>query len=114
MDQLLFTPAALLDFLIQIEELKDKDINVAEGLDGSLQITIGDSAYEISNDNVEEILVEEEIVDKVDDINMDAYEELSESGEVSLDEPIQSGIIKEALKTLLVGGMVRLTGKLLK
>ena len=37
---------------------------------------------------------------------------MSDSGEVEL-EPINSGIIKQFAKTLLVGGLVRLTSKIL-
>lgn len=42
---ILFTPSALLDFLIQIDELKDKVVSVTETADGDLQVEIGDSAY---------------------------------------------------------------------
>ena len=53
---------------------------------------------------------------KVEDANLDAYQNLSDSGEVELlqDEEIEGGVIKEFAKTLLVGGLVRLTSKLLR
>ena len=48
-NETLFTPAALLDFLRQVDELADKDISVDDtGL--ALNITIGDSSYSIDLD----------------------------------------------------------------
>lgn len=115
MSEILFTPAAVLDLLTQIEELNQYNIGVAETLDGKIQVTVGDSNYIISDNNVEDIAVDDSLVDQIDDTNLAAYEELSNSGEVDLNmEPVQSGVIKEFAKTLLVGGLVRLTGKLLR
>ena len=45
--QLMFTPASVVDLLLQIDELKDKTIIIAETPDGQLQLTIGDSIYMI-------------------------------------------------------------------
>ena len=113
-NEILFTPAALLDFLSQIEELADKDIIVNE--DGSsITVTIGNSTYEINKADAEPVEVEPEVVDEVAEINETTYEELDdvEYSELGEDEVVEGGIIKEALKTLAVGGLVRLTGKLL-
>lgn len=112
--EILFTTASLLDFLQQIEELSDKDIIVNE--DGNaITITIGESTYSINKSDAEEVEVEPEVVDEVAEINENTYEELDdvEYSEIGEDEVVEGGIIKEALKTLLVGGMVRLTSKLL-
>lgn len=119
MNELLFTPAAILDLLVQIDELHNKDISIVQTLDNKLQLTIGNSTYEILPDNNEvSIDVPNDIVNQVSDANMAAYEQLAESELVDLTdvgtETIESGIIKETIKTLLVGGLVRLTGKLLK
>lgn len=114
-DEILLTPAALLDFLRQIDELSDKDISLDE-TGSTITITIGGSVYGIDLNRAEEIEVPDEVVDEVSDVADEAYAELGEEG-VEIDnpdeEPIEGGILKEVLKTLAVGGLVRLTGKLL-
>lgn len=116
MKELLFTPAALLDLLTQIDELKDVNVGITETLDDSLQLQIGDSIYELSDDSVTDLKVDESVVDAVEDANLTAYENLEDSGEFDVTDsiPVESGIIKEVAKTLLVGGLVRLSAKLLK
>ena len=114
-NEILFTPAALLDFLRQVEELSDKDI-IVDDTGSSIKITIGDSVYEIKNSDAEEVEVEPEVIEEVSDINESTYEELDdvEYTEITDDEEVvEGGILSEALKTLAVGGMVRLTSKLL-
>lgn len=114
-NETLFTPAALLDFLRQVDELADKDISV-DDTGSALNITIGDSSYSIDFNQAEEVEVPDEVVAEVADINESTYEEIDdvEYSEVSdEDEVVEGGIIKELLKTLAVGGMVRLTGKVL-
>lgn len=113
-NEILFTPAALLDFLRQIDELSDKDI-IVNDTDATITVTIGDSTYSINTGNAEEVEVADEVVDEVAEINDTAYEEMDdvEFTEISEEETVEGGIIKEALKTLAVGGLVRLTGKIL-
>lgn len=113
-NEILFTPAALLDFLSQVEELSDKDISVDDN-GSSITVTIGTSTYEIKNSDAEEVEVEPEVIEEVADINESAYEEIEdvEYTEIDEEETVEGGIISEALKTLAVGGMVRLTSKLL-
>ena len=108
----MFTPAAVLDFLTQIEELQGYDIGIDDS-SNMLRVTIGDSIYNINTRNTTDISVDESVVDDVELVNQSAYDNLSDSGEVEL-EPINSGLIKQVAKTLLVGGLVRLTAKLLK
>lgn len=114
-NELLFTPAALLDFLRQIDELSDKDISIDE--DGSsLNISIGDSSYAISLNDAQDVEVPDEVVDEVAEINESTYEELDDVEYTAIedtDDVVEGGILSEALKTLAVGGMVRLTSKLL-
>ena len=115
-NEILLTSAALLDFLRQVDELADKDISVDE-TGSTLSVTIGDSTYGIDLNQAEEIEVPDEVVEEVADVADDAYAELSEAGvEVteSDEEPVEGGLISEALKTLAVGGLVRLAGKLIK
>lgn len=114
MNDVLFTPAALLDLLMQIDELNGYNINVSESIDGDMQICIGDSVYSIDTDNAVNVSVDDSVIDTVEDENLTAYRELEESGSVEVTEPIESGILKSAVKSLLVGGMIRLASKLLK
>jgi len=112
-NEILFTTSSLLDFLQQIEELSDMDIIVNED-ETAITVTIGESTYSIDKTNAEEVEVEPEVVDEVADINESTYEELDDVEYTELDdEVVEGGIISEALKTLAVGGMVRLTSKLL-
>lgn len=117
MGSIVFTPASLLDLLSKIDELSEYDLDVSETFDGDLQLTIGDSTYLIESDEAVDIPADDSVVDAVEEANLDAYENLDDSVEFNMideGEPIESGILKETAKTLLVGGLVRLTGKLLK
>ena len=114
-NEILLTPAALLDFLRQVDELADKDISV-DDTGSALNITIGDSSYSINFSDAETVEVPDEVVEEVAEINENTYEEIDdvEYTEVSDEEEVvEGGIIKEVLKTLAVGGMVRLAGKVL-
>lgn len=113
-NEILLTPAALLDFLRQVDELSDKDISVDE-TGSMLSVTIGESTYGIDLNQAETVEVPDEVVDEVADLADEAYAQLGEDGvEIDdIEEPVEAGIISELLKTLAVGGMVRLTGKVL-
>lgn len=111
MDTILLTPAALVDLLSQVDELKDYDIGVTESPNGDLQLQIGETTYSLNTQSAVEVVVDEDVAEEVADINEEAYEELGD--EVDM-ETVESGILKEIAKTLLVGGLVRLTGKLMK
>ena len=110
MNMLLFTPAALLDFLSSIDELKDVDVGITESPEGDIQVQIGESIYNVDTSQATEVEVDEEVVDQVDEANEEAYDEL----DVDTQDDVEGGIIKEALKTLLVGGLVRMGAKVLK
>lgn len=115
MDELVFTPASLIDLLSQIDELKDVDVGITEAIDGSLQLQVGSSIYNIDDRQAVEVSVDDLVVDQVNQANLDAYEDLVDSAEMIISqEPVESGPIKELIKTLLVGGMVRLAAKTLK
>lgn len=114
-NEILLTSASLLDFLRQIDELSDKDIILNED-DSAITVTIGDSTYSINKSDAEEVEVPDEVVDEVAEINESTFEELDDveyTPEAADEETVEGGIISEALKTLAVGGMVRLTSKLL-
>ena len=111
--QILFTPSSLVDFLTQIDELKSVNIGVND--DGeNVSISIGDSTYEINPKSVTDIDVSDDDVDQACQANESNYDELEESGSIEIDDSVESGIIKQLLKTLAIGGIVRLAAKELK
>jgi hypothetical protein len=109
MEELVFTPAAVLDLLAQIEELQQYDIGVSETPDG-VQVQIGESIYLIPFADATDIEVPEDVSDEIADLNEETYENISYADEVSNDY-IESGLLKEVVKTLLVGGVARLVNK---
>jgi len=115
MEEIVFTSSALLELLSQIPEFDEHRLAISETLDGNIQLQVDDSYYVLQT-NQSDVPVDEATVDTIAEINDDVYEDLVETeGEDNLpDDYIESGIIKEALKTLLLGGMIRLSSKLLK
>lgn len=114
METTVFTPAAVLHLLCQIEELKDKEIVISESLDNNLILQIGESTYELKSEVENEVEVPADAVEEVQDVNTSAYDELVENNVAEDGDAIEAGLIKETLKTLLIGGMVRLGTKMLK
>ena len=112
MDELVITSSALLDLLRQIDELQDYDIEVSD-TGNKIQVIIDANIYELPYNQATDVMVDTKAISRIEDINMSAYDEMVDSGEVHLDT-IQSGILKSIGKTLLIGGLVRLTNKLLK
>lgn len=113
MDTLVFTPAALLEILSMLDELSEYELSLTETLDGNYQLQIGDSIYLIETDGTEIVNVDESVVSEVEDINQETYEELEDNGVVETLEPIESGLLKEAVKSLLLGGAIKLATKML-
>lgn len=122
MEQYIFTPSSVLDLLTQITELSEYEIGFTETFDNKFRLTVGDSVYDIEPESVQTLKVDDSTISDIQDTNMETYESLESEGVIGIadedisnknDVEIESGIIKEALKTLLVGGMVRLTGKML-
>ena len=114
MDNVVFTPASVLSLLAKIDELKDVNIGMTETMDGKLQLSVGESMYELEPEVDTSVQVDDSVVDKIEDVNQQTYEDLAEDGEVELQEEVTGGVLKEIAKTLLLGGMVRLTGKMLR
>lgn len=114
MDNIVFTPASVLSLLTKIDELKDVNIGMTETMDGKLQLSVGESVYELEPEVDTSVQVDDSVVDKIEDVNQQTYEDLAEDGEVELQEEVTGGVLKEIAKTLLLGGMVRLTGKMLR
>lgn len=111
--KVVLTSSALLEFLLNVEELSGKDIGVDE-TESQIVVKIGDSAYEINTSDAIEVAVEDEVVETVDEVDDQAYQNLLDSDQVEDGEAIESGILKEIGKSLLLGGMIRLSSKLLK
>lgn len=109
-DTLVLTPSGLLTFLVEIEELKGENIYLSETDDG-IVVTIGDSSYTLKSPAESEISIDSEAVDEIDEINEIGYDDIAEDLDESFEnsEEIEGGIIKELVKTLAVGGLVRLT-----
>ena len=107
MSDIILTPSALLGFLSQIDELKDKEINFGEN-DNKLVVMIDSSQYIIDASEATEISVDSEVMEQVEEANEDGYDEIDDIEEVGADE-IEGGIIKELVKTLALGGLVRMT-----
>ena len=105
--ELLFTPAAILDLLLSIDEFSEFDFNISESLNGTLQLQVNDSLYDLESEELE-IQVDDDVIDEVAQLNSDVYDELVDDSNIDLQTSIESGIIKETLKTLLIGGVVRL------
>lgn len=114
MDNVVFTPASVLSLLTKIDELKDVNIGMTETMDGKLQLSVGESVYELEPEVDTSVQVDDSVVDKIEDVNQQTYEDLAEDGEVEFQEEVTGGVLKEIAKTLLLGGMVRLTGKMLR
>lgn len=114
MNELVFTSAAIIDLLSSIEELKDYQIGVTETLDGGLQVQVGDSIYVIESETISEVETAQRVVEQIDEINTTAYEDMEEKYEMEVTDTVESGIIKELAKTLLIGGVVRMAAKTLK
>ena len=64
----------------------------------------------IDDTSSEPVEVEDEVVDIIEEANSSAFEELEDGLEVT-EEPIEGGIIKDAVKSLLLGGMIKFAKK---
>lgn len=109
--EIVFTESSLLDLLTKIDELKDYDIGLSNGLDGKIQLQVGESIYIIDDSEAQNIQVDNSAVEDIQNLNEETYENLEDNDQLSLEEPIESGIIKELAKTLLIGGLARLGKK---
>lgn len=107
-NQLIFTPSSILALLTQIEELKDADIEIKE-YDDSVEVIINDQSYTIDFSDSAVIEIEDEDLQDVIDVDDEGYEEVD-----NIEEAVEGGIIKELAKTLMIGGLVRLTSNAIK
>lgn len=110
-ETLVLTPSALLAFLSQIEELKDLDIELSQ-VGGSLDISIGNTTYTLLSPDDSVVEVDDIAVDEISEIDEQGYDEIEldeTESELVGGEAVEGGIIKELIKTLAIGGLVRLT-----
>ena len=68
MNEFVFTPAALLDVLRQIDELKDKNISLEEVPGQSIQLQIGESSYTIDTSSAEDVQVSSDVIEEIADV----------------------------------------------
>lgn len=113
MTDVLFTPAAVLDMLSQIDELRDYELGLEEN-DLNLVFTIGDSRYEISGKKAPQVHTDSTNYETAMDADDECLYQLAKNDKIDIQEDVEGGIIKETVKTLLVGGLVRLTSGLVK
>lgn len=110
---LLLTPASLVDFLSQIDELSEKSISLNSD-NGHIEVSIGEATYHIRPQDEVNVPVSVDDIDEVNEAADDTYDELVDNGYIENSDEVESGIIKELIKTLAIGGMVRLAAKKLK
>lgn len=110
---LLLTPASLVDFLSQIDELSEKSISLNSDNE-YIEVSIGEATYRIRPQDEVNVPVSVDDIDEVNDAADDTYDELVDNGYIENSDEIESGLIKELIKTLAIGGMVRLAAKKLK
>lgn len=115
MDELLITSAGLIDLLGQLPEFADKDISVYEEPSG-IHLQIDDNHYLISDQSAYEIEAPVEVVEDIHEVAEFAQDNLESFGMTNeiVSEDICCGLLGQVVKTLLVGGLVRLTNKLLR
>lgn len=121
LNEVMFTSAAVLDLLLQIEELQDYTLGISETPDGNLQLVVGNSVYLINGNESKTIQVEDEVVGEIEVTAEDAYNDLlnnsieidpnSEMDQFDDNDIIQGGIIKEIAKSLTLGGLIRFASK---
>lgn len=109
---LVLTPSALLTFLSEIEELKGLDLELSQQSD-NLQIKIGESIYTLQSPSDSIVEIDDSAVAEINEIDEEGYDEISSNDDTILEEiegeVVEGGIIKELIKTLAIGGLVRLT-----
>lgn len=109
MDQTLFSAASLFTILTSIEELDANQIDLDTDESGiTVSIDGHEYRFDYNDASTAEIEVSEDDLKETEDV-------IEQEAETQSDpEEIEAGVISGLLKTLAVGGLVRLTGKLLK
>jgi hypothetical protein len=103
---MVMTLSGLATFLSQIEELQGLDITSYETETG-WEIQVGENTYTVESPVESDVEVSDEVVEDIVDIDETGWQAV-ENGELG-DVSIEGGILKEIVKTLAIGGLVRLT-----
>ena len=109
MNETLFSAASLMTILSSLEELDADQIDIDTDESG-ITVSLDGKDYRFNYDNSGMAEVE------VSESDMEEAQEVIETAAAEEDAPenVEAGILSGTLKTLLVGGLVRLTSKLLK
>lgn len=112
----LFTASGLLDMLLQIDEFKYYQLDISSDGLGNLQLHVNDSIYMFKAVDSVNIPVSDTQFEAVQDCAESTYEAILDDIDYDSSDlqSVNSGLLKQLVKTLLVGGMVRITNKLLK
>lgn len=112
--EIVLTQSGLLSFLSQIEELEGKELGISVTQDGAgLMVYIGDNIYQLESDESSDISVPSTVVKELTEIDENGFDELNADIDEQYDE-VEGGIVKEILKTLAIGGLVRMTAGAIK
>ena len=109
MSNLVLTPSALFAFLNEIEELEGVEIVLDDSKEDQLVVNIGDSSYVLDASQSAEVEVDEDVIEEIEEANQEGYDELGNKVEDVIQEEVEGGIIKELIKTLALGGLVKMT-----
>lgn len=109
MNETLFSAASLLTILSSLEEIDAEQIDIDTDESG-ITVSLDGKDYRFNYDNSGTAEVE------VSESDMEEAQEVIETAAAEEDAPenVEASILSGTLKTLLVGGLVRLTSKLLK
>jgi hypothetical protein len=112
MEETLFSAASLLTILSSLDELKESEIGVDQN-DSGITVTIDGNEYrfDFNEDSTATVDASDTEMEDTEDVIDAEFAENSEDEDL---EPVEGGLIKDTIKTFLVGGLVRLTSKLLK
>lgn len=114
MGETLFTPAAVLELLTNIEELKDVPISLSEPSGNSINIQVGNNTYQIMLNSALKCVMDKDTVDVIEDEADSAFATLAENDDIVVEDPVEGGLIKGIVKSLLLGGLIRAVPKLIK
>lgn len=115
--EIVFTKCGLLEVLASIDELRGLDLELSDN-GSSIELKVGNSTYTINNSAATEVSAPEEVVEQIESIDQTTLEDLTDGEDASFNiaeqENVNAGILKHLVKSMLVGGMIRLLPKLIK
>ena len=118
MEEIVFTSGALLELFNQIQEFEGHEFEVTDNGD-TVTLSVDGSTYTLKS-AVEDVPADVETIETISDIDEEVYSDIADTesavdiNDMDTEEVVESGIVKEAIKALLLGGMIKLSSKLLK